>query len=133
MATTSFHPSLRALTTIPTLPIITAPMARTQLFATVTRSGSRRKSTSRPTKRHRTRIEPIHERKVLSDFMKLSLTKMTLAGVLSLGIGGPAVWSEEEHAVSTALSQTTLTGVVDTSAIWALGTPTETILFQDNF
>jgi hypothetical protein len=65
--------------------------------------------------------------------MKFSLTTTILAGVLCLGAGSAAARAEEEHALMTALSQTTLSGVVDTSAIWALGTPAANILFQDDF
>lgn len=63
--------------------------------------------------------------------MKPSLTAITLAVIFCLA--KPSAWAEEEHSVATALSQTTLSGVVDTSAVWAFGAPTETILFQDNF
>jgi hypothetical protein len=65
--------------------------------------------------------------------MKPILTAITLAVALCWGTAIPCVSADEEHSVSTALSQTTLSGVVDTSAIWAYGAPAETILFQDNF
>jgi hypothetical protein len=42
------------------------------------------------------------------------------AGIFSLGT---AVQAEEQHQVLTALSQTTLSGYVDTSAIWSPGSP----------
>lgn len=54
--------------------------------------------------------------------MKLNKWTMALAagGVVSLG---SVVQAEEaQHQVMTALSQTTLSGYVDTSAIWKLGT-----------
>ena len=41
------------------------------------------------------------------------------AGVVSLAT---AVQADESHPVNTALSSTTLSGYVDTSAIWNLGT-----------
>jgi hypothetical protein len=43
------------------------------------------------------------------------------AGVLTLGSSVQA--EEQQHAVMTALSQTTLSGYVDTSAIWSPGDP----------
>jgi len=50
------------------------------------------------------------------------LNKWTLAlasaGVISSGL---ALKAEEQHQVLTALSQTTLSGYVDTSAIWSVG------------
>jgi len=50
------------------------------------------------------------------------LNKWTLAlagaGVISSGL---ALRAEEQHQVMTALSQTTLSGYVDTSAIWSVG------------
>jgi len=50
------------------------------------------------------------------------LNKWTLAlasaGVISSGL---ALRAEEQHQVMTALSQTTLSGYVDTSAIWSIG------------
>jgi hypothetical protein len=52
------------------------------------------------------------------------LNKWTLAlasaGVISSGL---ALRAEEQHQVMTALSQTTLSGYVDTSAIWSPGGP----------
>ena len=55
----------------------------------------------------------------------MTYNKWTLAlasaGVLSLGT--TAVQAEEQHALMTALSQTTISGYVDTSAIWSLGSP----------
>jgi hypothetical protein len=42
------------------------------------------------------------------------------AGVISLG---SVVQAEEQHALNTALSSTTLSGYVDTSAIWSIGSP----------
>src|SRR6202008_3934738 len=42
------------------------------------------------------------------------------AGVISLG---SVVQAEEQHQVMTALSQTTLSGYVDTSAIWSPSSP----------
>ncbi|MBI4325851.1 MAG: outer membrane beta-barrel protein [Chloroflexi bacterium] len=44
---------------------------------------------------------------------------LAAAGVVSLG---SVVQAEEQHQVLTALSQTTLSGYVDTSAIWKVGT-----------
>jgi hypothetical protein len=46
------------------------------------------------------------------------------AGIISLGT---AVQAEEQHQVMTALSQTTLSGYVDTSAIWSPGGPNGTL------
>src|SRR5437762_13457500 len=52
------------------------------------------------------------------------LNKWTLAlasaGVISSDL---ALRAEEQHQVMTALSQTTLSGYVDTSAIWSIGSP----------
>jgi hypothetical protein len=55
--------------------------------------------------------------------------------MLALGasLAGSSVLAEEQHALMTALSQTAITGYVDTSAIWSRGAPSEPILFQDNF
>src|ERR1041385_2800279 len=54
----------------------------------------------------------------------MRLNKWTLAlasaGVISSGM---ALQAEEQHQVLTALSQTTLSGYVDTSAIWSVGSP----------
>jgi hypothetical protein len=54
----------------------------------------------------------------------MTITKWRLAlasaGLISLGT---AVQAEESHQVMTALSQTTLSGYVDTSAIWSPGGP----------
>ena len=54
----------------------------------------------------------------------MTITKWRLAlasaGVLTLG---SAQAEEQQHAVMTALSQTTLSGYVDTSAIWSPGGP----------
>src|SRR5215831_9296765 len=44
---------------------------------------------------------------------------LTAAGVVSLGSAAQA--EETQHAVVTAVSSTTLSGYVDTSAIWKLG------------
>jgi len=55
----------------------------------------------------------------------MTCNKWTLAlasaGVISLGT--TAVQAEEQHALMTALSQTTISGYVDTSAIWSVGSP----------
>lgn len=55
----------------------------------------------------------------------MTYNKWTLAlasaGVLSLGT--TAVQAEEQHALMTGLSQTTISGYVDTSAIWSIGSP----------
>ncbi len=55
----------------------------------------------------------------------MTCNKWTLAlasaGVISLGTA--AVQAEEQHALMTALSQTTISGYVDTSAIWSIGSP----------
>jgi hypothetical protein len=55
----------------------------------------------------------------------MTCNKWTLAlasaGVISLGT--TAVQAEEQHALMTALSQTTISGYVDTSAIWSIGSP----------
>lgn len=55
----------------------------------------------------------------------MTYNKWTLAlasaGVISLGT--TAVQAEEQHALMTGLSQTTISGYVDTSAIWSLGSP----------
>jgi hypothetical protein len=51
------------------------------------------------------------------------INKWTLA-LASAGLISPAVLqAEEQHQVLTALSQTTLSGYVDTSAIWSPGSP----------
>lgn len=54
----------------------------------------------------------------------MTITKWRLAlasaGILSLGTAAQA---EEQHQVMTALSQTTISGYVDTSAIWSIGSP----------
>jgi hypothetical protein len=54
--------------------------------------------------------------------MKLNKWSLALAsaGVISSGL---ALRAEEQHQVLTALSQTTLSGYVDTSAIWSPGSP----------
>ena len=65
--------------------------------------------------------------------MKPSLTAITLAVALCWGTAVPFASADEENPIAAPFSQTTLTGIVDTSAIWALGAPAETILFQDNF
>lgn len=44
---------------------------------------------------------------------------LAAAGVVSL----PSAMAEEQHQVLTALSQTTLSGYVDTSAIWKISSP----------
>jgi hypothetical protein len=55
----------------------------------------------------------------------MTCNKWTLAlasaGVISLGT--TAVQAEEQHALMTALSSTTISGYVDTSAIWSIGSP----------
>jgi hypothetical protein len=51
------------------------------------------------------------------------INKWTLA-LAAAGLVSPAVLqAEEQHQVLTALSQTTLSGYVDTSAIWSFGSP----------
>src|SRR5688572_260478 len=62
--------------------------------------------------------------------MKFRVKTILLTGAVCLALSARG---EEEHALMTTLSQTTLTGIVDTSAIWAFGAPAETILFEDNF
>lgn len=54
----------------------------------------------------------------------MRLNKWTLA-LASAGVigSGTALQAEEQHQVMTALSQTTLSGYVDTSAIWSIGSP----------
>src|SRR5688572_24753195 len=79
--------------------------------------------------------------------MKLSSSILAVTGAASLVLGS-SIRAEEQHAVLTALSQTTIDGYVDTSALWSSGgssstmpdglsvifaAPPETILFQDNF
>jgi hypothetical protein len=57
----------------------------------------------------------------------MTYNKWTLAlasaGVISLGTS--AVQAEEQHALMTGLSQTTISGYVDTSAIWSPGSPND--------
>lgn len=52
--------------------------------------------------------------------MKLNMWTLALAGAGVIS-SGTAVKAEEQHQVMTALSQTTLSGYVDTSAIWSIG------------
>src|SRR5688572_19658962 len=54
--------------------------------------------------------------------MKLNKWTLALASAGVIG-SGTALQAEEQHQVMTALSQTTLSGYVDTSAIWSLGSP----------
>jgi hypothetical protein len=71
--------------------------------------------------------------------MKIGSTLFSLCGALGLMLAGSSSRAEEQHAVMTVLSDTTLSGYVDTSAIWTPGSltptavPAEAILFQDNF
>ena len=48
---------------------------------------------------------------------------LALASAGVIGLGTTAVQAEEQHALMTALSQTTISGYVDTSAIWSIGSP----------
>jgi hypothetical protein len=48
---------------------------------------------------------------------------LALASAGVIGLGTSAVQAEEQHALMTALSQTTISGYVDTSAIWSPGSP----------
>ncbi|HEX7862573.1 MAG TPA: Calx-beta domain-containing protein [Verrucomicrobiae bacterium] len=71
--------------------------------------------------------------------MKLSSSIIAVTGAASLVLGS-SIRAEEQHAVMTSLSQTTISGYVDTSAIWSPGSPNgvlaapaETVLFQDSF
>ena len=52
---------------------------------------------------------------------------LALASAGVIGLGTTAVQAEEQHALMTALSQTTISGYVDTSAIWSIGSPNGTI------
>jgi hypothetical protein len=54
--------------------------------------------------------------------MKLNMWTLALASAGVIG-SGTALQAEEQHQVMTALSQTTLSGYVDTSAIWSVGGP----------
>src|SRR5688572_11761020 len=58
--------------------------------------------------------------------MKLNKWTLALASAGVIG-SGTALQAEEQHQVMTALSQTTLSGYVDTSAIWSLGSPNGTL------
>jgi hypothetical protein len=51
------------------------------------------------------------------NLLKTILTRALLA----LSLLAPTLRAEEEHSVMTALSETTLSGYVDTSAIWSVG------------
>ena len=55
--------------------------------------------------------------------MKYNKWTLALAGAGVIGLGTAAVQAEEQHALMTALSQTTISGYVDTSAIWAPTSP----------
>jgi hypothetical protein len=63
--------------------------------------------------------------------MKLSSRMFTLA--LAASLAGSYARAEEQHALLTALSQTTISGWVNTSAIWSPAASSEPILFQDSF
>jgi len=54
--------------------------------------------------------------------MKLNKWTLALASAGVIG-SGTALQAEEQHQIMTALSQTTLSGYVDTSAIWSPGGP----------
>jgi len=51
--------------------------------------------------------------------MKINKWSLALAGAGVISLGS-VVQAEEQHQLMTALSQTTLSGYVDTSAIWAI-------------
>src|SRR5688500_6370574 len=55
--------------------------------------------------------------------MKYNMWTLALASAGVIGLGTTAVQAEEQHALMTALSQTTISGYVDTSAIWSPGSP----------
>jgi hypothetical protein len=55
--------------------------------------------------------------------MKYNKWTLALASAGVVGLGTTAVQAEEQHALMTALSQTTISGYVDTSAIWSPGSP----------
>jgi len=54
--------------------------------------------------------------------MRINKWTLALASAGVIGSGSVAM-AEEQSAVMTALSQTTLSGYVDTSAIWSIGSP----------
>ena len=55
--------------------------------------------------------------------MRYNMWTLALASAGVIGLGTTAVQAEEQHALMTALSQTTISGYVDTSAIWSVGSP----------
>lgn len=55
--------------------------------------------------------------------MKYNMWTLALASAGVIGLGTTAVQAEEQHALMTSLSQTTISGYVDTSAIWSPGSP----------
>lgn len=55
--------------------------------------------------------------------MRNNMWTLALASAGVIGLGTSAVQAEEQHALMTALSQTTISGYVDTSAIWSPGSP----------
>ncbi len=56
--------------------------------------------------------------------MRNNMWTLALASAGVIGLGTTAVQAEEEqHALMTSLSQTTISGYVDTSAIWSPGSP----------
>ena len=54
--------------------------------------------------------------------MKCNKWTLALAAVGMVSLGSVAQAEEAQHQVLTALSSTTLSGYVDTSAIWKFGT-----------
>ena len=57
----------------------------------------------------------------------MKLNSWTLALASAGVIGSGTALAEEQNQVMTALSQTTLSGYVDTSAIWSVGSPNGTL------
>src|SRR5687767_5190068 len=55
--------------------------------------------------------------------MRNNMWTLALASAGVIGLGTTAVQAEEQHALMTSLSQTTISGYVDTSAIWSPGSP----------
>ena len=55
--------------------------------------------------------------------MKNNMWTLALASAGVIGLGTSALQAEEQHALMTSLSQTTISGYVDTSAIWSPGSP----------
>src|SRR5687767_11337129 len=126
----------RASMIIPTHPTITGRMERMPRLLMDMSNGSSGPSTSKLTKHLRMKTERPRRsglvREILK-YMKLSSRVLTVIAGACVVIGGSSTRAEEQHELMTALSQTTISGYVDTSAIWSPAATSEPILFQDNF